>query len=186
VIALPFNCDVTAFGEGFKAYKFNGYEDFQTGEGKYLDFVETTTIGRGDPYILFVPAEAPAEYLFRDVTIDFYGTEAGFEEKGGVRFMATYAAIGEGLKDNYLVDADGAAIKAGDDASVPGYSGYLVPPTNFEGELIIRIDGTATAISTARLFKQAEGKAYNFNGQRVENLKKGQLYIIDGKKVIVK
>ena len=186
VIALPFNCDVTAFGEGFKAYKFNGYEDFQTGEGKYLDFVETTTIGRGDPHILFVPAEAPAEYLFRDVTIDFYGTEAGFEEKGGVRFKATYAAIGEGLKDNYLVDADGAAIKAGDDASVPGYSGYLVPPTNFEGDLIIRIDGTATAISTARLFKQAEGRAYNFNGQRVENLKKGQLYIIDGKKVIVK
>ena len=30
------------------------------------------------------------------------------------------------------------------------------------------------------------GEVYNLNGQRVDNLKKGGLYIVNGKKVVIK
>ena len=46
-------------------------------------------------------------------------------------------------------------------------------------------DSSTTAVSRIRE-TAAEGKVYNLRGQRVENPKKGGLYIVDGRKMVIK
>ena len=52
-------------------------------------------------------------------------------------------------------------------------------------ELKFVFEGETTGIAEMKN-KIADGKYYNLNGQRVENLKKGGLYIMNGKKVVIK
>ena len=58
-----------------------------------------------------------------------------------------------------------------------------------EADVTINIEGnvpTVDGIGAIILKSAQDGKVYNLNGQRVENPKKGQLYIVNGKTVIVK
>ncbi len=52
--------------------------------------------------------------------------------------------------------------------------------------LMIFDDGETTGISSVLRQQARDGRVYNLNGQRVENPKKGQLYIINGKQTVVK
>jgi hypothetical protein len=52
--------------------------------------------------------------------------------------------------------------------------------------LMIFDDGETTGISSVLRQQACDGRVYNLNGQRVENPKKGQLYIINGKQTVVK
>lgn len=52
--------------------------------------------------------------------------------------------------------------------------------------LMIFDDGETTSISSVLRQQARDGRVYNLNGQRVENPKKGQLYIINGKQTVVK
>lgn len=64
---------------------------------------------------------------------------------------------------------------------------YLkVPGAGAGARLMIFDDGETTGISSVLRQQARDGRVYNLNGQRVENPKKGQLYIINGKQTVVK
>jgi hypothetical protein len=51
---------------------------------------------------------------------------------------------------------------------------------------IVFDDEDATGIMSLLRQQAKDGRVYNLNGQRVENPKKGQLYIINGKQTVIK
>lgn len=57
--------------------------------------------------------------------------------------------------------------------------------TDFGAPVFFSFDNEATGIKNIQQTAE-DGKYYNLNGQRVENLKKGQIYIKNNKKVVVK
>lgn len=63
---------------------------------------------------------------------------------------------------------------------------YLKVPGAGGARLMIFDDGETTGISSVLRQQARDGRVYNLNGQRVENPKKGQLYIINGKQTVVK
>ncbi len=68
---------------------------------------------------------------------------------------------------------------------IPAGKAYL-KVAGASARLMIFDDGETTGISSVLRQQARDGRVYNLNGQRVENPKKGQLYIINGKQTVVK
>ena len=68
--------------------------------------------------------------------------------------------------------------------TIPEGKAYL-PATAGEAKNFLALDGDATAISNIEA-ASAQTTIYNVAGQRVQNIEKGGLYIVNGKKVFVK
>ena len=182
-ICLPFaltSDDLTAlFGEGWKAYEFNGYS------GGELSFNKATKFYAGYPYIVYcanVPEIAAPGYI---VTYVYFTSTAKSDIHSGITFQGTFAPMTAGsLVGKYGVTSTGKIQKAGDSATLKGFRAY------FEGNLAdarLAIYDEATGITTILDAKELNNdeNVYNLNGQRVEKAHKG-LYIINGKKVNVK
>ena len=178
-VCLPFAVtDIEEFfGADAKVYEFNDFA------GDALSFSKVTETAAATPYLVYAPAEKEySAVTLSDVTLS--GAAAGTVTKGVVTFHGTYAPIAKGdMTGYYGVTSAGKIAKAGANAWLKGFRAYFegVPAT-----ARIFIDGEATGIGsiTADGELQMEN-VYNLNGQRVENAKKG-LYIVNGKKVVVK
>ena len=73
--------------------------------------------------------------------------------------------------------------------TVPANKAYLPILTSVissSSRLSIVFNDETTGISEVKEVTNVRGEYYNLNGQRVENLKKGNLYIVNGKKILVK
>ncbi len=66
---------------------------------------------------------------------------------------------------------------------IPAGKAYI--PADGEAKNFLALDGDATAISNIEA-ASAQTTIYNVAGQRVQNIEKGGLYIVNGKKMIVK
>ena len=106
--------------------------------------------------------------------------------KGGVEFVGTYAPIAApGMNGMWGVTAAGKIGKGNSTAFINGFRAY------FNGNLagarmaFFGEDETTGIQNLIPTLSEGEG-AYNLQGQKVENLKKGQLYIKNGKKVVIK
>lgn len=188
-VCLPFaiNDIEGVFGEGAKAYAFVNYDNGVIG------FQKTTEIDAATPYVLYVPSAITEDMLFSNATIS--STTSGRVEKSGAIFRGTYApvAAGEWTKNAdsdviYGVTGQGKIAKAGASASIDGFRAYFDLPANAPASRLSFIDedGSTTIINGIVMDKTTDENVYNLNGQRVETLKKGNLYIINGKKVIRK
>ena len=89
---------------------------------------------------------------------------------------------------DYIMNTDGVAVgsKA---ATINGFCAYLKVNTNTGRIIQTLIDGVdqevVTGINGLFIENNYDGKIYNLNGQEVKNARKG-LYIINGKKVVIK
>lgn len=178
-IILPFAVsDLSVFGEGVKAYNFNGYED-----GK-LNFNATTSLNVQTPYILYAE-EAKSEIIFKKVTQFRNSTEAADLRitSNGATFQGTYAQME--MAGKWGITPDGHIAKGGADATMKGFRAYFELPEGATAPVLSLEDGPATSISLTPASAQAEEVYYDLNGRRVEKPTKG-LYIINGKKVMVK
>lgn len=106
----------------------------------------------------------------------------------------TLVAKTDGTNFNYILQSDGnggvvfnMATEAG--AYMPSGRAYLSTtyqaPAN-GARLSVVFDDDATAIENVNVSKNLNGEVYNLNGQRVDNPTKGGLYIVNGKKVVIK
>ncbi len=155
-------------------------------EESYL-YSTNEVIPAGTGVVLKAPA---GEYKFA-VT-----TEAGLEDTDNLLFgfdtpSTTVApAAGDYLfyllgVDNekvgfYWGKAEGAAFKSG------AHKAYLAVPTEVAaGVRGFTFDGTTVGINTIGV-DMPEGNAYDLQGRRVQQLQKGGLYIVDGKKMLAK
>jgi hypothetical protein len=88
-------------------------------------------------------------------------------------------------------EADGraVAVKGTADKSQKAFSAYFTGiPETLDGQTLrIQLDDEVlTGIEALKLAEQLGVRTYNLNGQRVVNPKKGGLYIVNGKQVVVK
>ena len=157
-----------------------------------LGFQNTTTFYAGYPYIVYVETAAIHADGVKLQNVEITKTTAQYDQSSGAYFRGTYAPIaaGEWTKNAetdviYGVTAAGKIAKAGANASMKGFRAYFDLPAGATARLAIYDDATGiTTILDAKELSN-DGKIYNLNGQRVENARKG-LYIVNGKKVVVK
>lgn len=183
-IALPFAPTseqmTQIFGEGWKAYYFNKYN-----EG-VLSFQSTTFIRAGVPFIVYTenaPAVAP---VLLNVTIT--ATEASADESNGASFKATWSPIAApGMEGKWGINDQAKIAKGTAKASINGLRGYFELPAASEARIEFYDGDTVTAIGSVEAVKDQSNDTYNLQGQRINQrtVKKG-LYIVNGKKMIVK
>jgi hypothetical protein len=185
-ICMPFNLNddylTSIFGEGWKAWEFNGY----TADG-VLQFHPATTFVACYPYIIYVAeaAEHADGVILNNVPVK--ADDANYDQRGDAKFQGTYDPIAapnmEGL---WGVTTEGKIAKGTNTAWMKGFRAYFELPAGTTAARLGFYDettGIMNVISASEL--DGDDKAYNMGGQRVQNPKKG-LYIVNGKKVVIK
>jgi len=184
-ICVPFqlsSTELTAiFGEGYKAYEFKSYNNGELG------FRTPTIFAAGYPYIVYSANPVAMDekgYLIKVVQLS--ATSAKSDSYGGATFQGTYAPIAApGMEGKWGVTSEARIAEGTNEASIKGFRAYFELPDGVSGARLSFFDdatGITTIIGADEL---NDDKAYNLSGQRVQNPKKG-LYIINGKKVVIK
>ncbi len=189
-IALPFaptNDILTQiFGEEWQAYEFNGYADGA------LSFKTATLFAAGYPYIIYSPAPVANEngYVVNNVNVSAATPNA--DTYGGATFQATYAPIAApNMQGKYgVVPSTGKIQKGGAGASLKGLRAYFELPADADGSKLMMVfmdeDGSATSINGIENTVADNADAFDLTGRKVNGQKKAGVYIVNGKKVVVK
>lgn len=177
-ICLPFGTAVSTFGTNAKAYAFTGYENGA------LQFSKVTTLTAGTPYLLYLDKNITSPLSVSNVTVV---SEADGAEYGTAEFLGTFAPIAApGMNGKWGVTAAGKIGKGNATAFINGFRAYFdLPDGVTPARLAISEDGISTVINDITTY-EGQKNVYNLNGQRVETIKKGGLYIINNKKQLVK
>ena len=177
-ICLPFGTAVSTFGTNAKAYAFTGYENGA------LQFSKVTTLTAGTPYLLYLDKNITSPLSVSNVTVV---SEADGAEYGTAEFQGTFAPIAApGMNGKWGVTAAGKIGKGNASAFINGFRAYFdLPDGVTPARLAISEDGISTVINDITTY-EGQKNIYNLNGQRVETIKKGGLYIINNKKQLVK
>ena len=181
-VCLPFDItDVEVFfGAGAVAYNYTDYTDGA------LKFTKVTELEASFPYIVYVKTAITTDMTLNNITIESNNNQGWYRTYNNAKFQGTYAPIAApGMEDLWGVTTEAKIAKGTDKASMKGFRAYFELPNGVSSARLAFTDedGTTTVIKAIELDKQ-NGEVYNLNGQRVENMKKGNLYIINGKKQI--
>ena len=181
-ITMPFNLsndDLTAiFGTGWKAYELKGFDGTSS-----LEFKESTQFYAGYAYIVNSVEPANNTLYKQNVTIVANPKNDSYN---GATFYGTYAPMAAGtMTGKYGVTTDGRIAKGSASATMKGFRGYLELPDNVSNVRITLPGGEVlTGINTMDNGQlSTDNEAYDLQGRRVQNAKKG-FFIINGKKVV--
>ena len=192
-ICLPFDVDdLSVFGHSAKAYEF---KEYTTAEG--LKFTERSKIKAGVPYFMTFDMsgvdEADKTYAvsFSNVTINT--TINNPAASGGLTFKGNYTPNFD-MQNKYGVACvnhsgswDWGFYKGGTNSKLNAFSAYIdgTPATS---QLAINLDDDETTSIDNVISKMSEVRSdvfFDLQGRRITNPTKG-LYIVNGKKVIIK
>lgn len=180
-ICLPFGTAVSTFGTNAKAYAFTGYENGA------LQFSKVTTLTAGTPYLLYLDKNITSPLSVSNVTVVSEADGAEYGTANTAKFQGTFAPItAPGMNGKWGVTAAGKIGKGNATAFINGFRAYFdLPDGVTPARLAISEDGISTVINDITTY-EGQKNIYNLNGQRVETIKKGGLYIINNKKQLVK
>ena len=188
-IVLPFDMSAeevkASFGESAEVAYFAG--DEKDGEGNVTVKFNKRTEGdivAGVPYLVWSEAAVSGLKFTKDVTATQHNTTGtNFD------FVGVYTTTTTSEGDYFM--QGGKFKKTGNDNTVLPFRAYLklkAPAASVRSvNVVFGEDGMPTSIDALQIdgLNGAEG-AYNLSGQKVHNLQKGRLYIVNGKKVIKK
>ncbi len=188
-IAVPFMIsDLSVFGEDVQAYQFSDYAD---GE---LKFSRTTSIPAATPCVFYTDAPSTKQITLERVTISSYNAaeEDCAVTKNEATFQGTYAPIAApGMQGKYgVVPSTGKIQKGGAGASIKALRAYFILPENVDGSKLIMTfveeEGDATSIKGIENLNIENAEMFDLSGRKVIGQKKAGIYILNGKKVVVK
>lgn len=151
--------------------------------------IATYTSSTADAVNFTTADHADANVPFLATAVDAAATELNFTDKGVVNtpesfsepFIGIYAP--QSAEGKYGINNDGKFQKGASDATVKSFHALMATiPTEARS---ITIDGISTGINNISV-KNPIQNIYNLNGVRVDKVGNKGLYIINGKKVIVK
>jgi hypothetical protein len=186
-VVLPFALtadDITnAFGADAEVATYDG--DEQNGDNVHINFTKATTVAAGVPFLLYLktaPASAP---VFTDKAVNFTVNNA---EGNVFDFVGTFANTTAATGD-YILSGGKFKNAAGGNA-INAYRAYLKLKGAAASRVSLYIDGflvenETTAITGAKMNGQQEN-VYSLSGQKMNNQLKKGIYIINGKKVVIK
>ncbi|MBR3531723.1 MAG: hypothetical protein IKN83_10190 [Bacteroidaceae bacterium] len=173
------------FGEGWKAYEFKGYND-----GEFT-FYKPSFYAAGYPYLVFTENAQVATDGYKLENINITAATALSDNYGGVTLQGTYAPMAAGtMEGKYGVVPNNndvpTIMKGGASATLKGYRGYFEIPASsgvksFSFTFVDDATGIRQFVATPD-----NGAIYDLNGNKVKNLVKGQVYIMNGQKILVK
>ena len=185
-VCLPFTIsDVEGFfGEGAVAYDYTGYSEGALTFSK----VTSTSLAASYPYIVYVKTATTEPKKVQDVTISSTNNTAFYRTYNNAKFQGTYAPMAAGtMTGNYGVTSDAKIAKGTDKASMKGFRAYFELPDGVSARIaFFDEDGTVTYIGGVSVDELTNGTVYNMQGQRITSPNKSGLYIINGKKTVVK
>ena len=182
-VCLPFEIsNVTGFfGANAKAYDFTDY----TSEGA-LNFQVTSALEAGKPYIVYVESAINDAIILSNITVSSATASNTVQNKA--TFQGTYAPMAAGtMTGKYGVTKDAKIAKGTSTASMKGFRAYFELPDGVSARIaFFDEDGTVTYIGGVSVDELTNGTVYNMQGQRITSPNKSGLYIINGKKTVVK
>ena len=210
-ICLPFAMDATqvkaAFGDDVKLGDFTGYTPtYDAGDNVTaitVNFNDATAIEANHPYIIKVSSDIK-EFTADAVTIDPQEAIVSFGETTGTGknkkyhpsdFIGTYVADFDFYSEansyplflhaNKFYYATDKTMHMKAFRAFFDLDDYLPEVEGSDAPVFISFDNNATGIENIQR-TTGDDRYYNLNGQHVENLRKGQIYIKNNKKVVVK
>ena len=171
--------------------------EFSGENGSTVNFTTASSpLKANTPYIIALPGDAYGTQslvgkntlTFSADNVDVKANAKSVSTGTNYKFVGTMTNTGS-LDNIYALNNDGDTFKKGT-ATVEPFRAYFAPTSIAATATSLAIgfgEGSATGIETLKLSNtdvKREG-FYNLNGQRVSQPKKG-LYIVNGKKVIVK
>ena len=184
-ICVPFELNSgilkTIFGKGWKAYEFKGYSDGT------LNFETATTFVAGYPYIIYVEnAQTNTDDIVL-LNVNISKLTAQYDSNNDAYFRGSYAPIAApDMNGLWGITSEGRIAKGTTEASIDGFRAYFELPSTTTGAPLLSIDGgPATRINSIDNGQLTIDNAYDLSGRRVAQPSKG-LYIINGKKVVIK
>ena len=201
-ICLPFSLnanEISNLFNGAKFQEFSGISTNGTTNGIELNFKSVTATEAGKPYLMKPVQDISMEDMtFNKKVIELTAPVAvTHKSEDGKEFSFTgifdpTAIIGPQYR--ILSGANGTELRIPGSGTMAGFRAYFVMPTDLTSEQtsttkVCMGPSEATAISQIRTDAGTHGKVYNMYGQFVSKdptrLAPG-LYIIDGKKTIIK
>jgi hypothetical protein len=181
-ICLPFAMSAeqleAAFGADAKAFEFDNFT------GGVLSFQKVTSLTAATPYLIYLPDDVNATLTINNAVVSAVAAQT--VTKGGIDFVGTYAPIiAPNMNGKWGLTAAGKIGKGNASAFINGFRAYFNGSLAGARVAFLGDDDTTTGIKMVAVESPAAEGVYNLQGQKVENLKKGGLYIINGKKVLV-
>ncbi|MBR1545245.1 MAG: hypothetical protein IJ633_00410 [Prevotella sp.] len=172
-----------------KATEMGKFYELTSVDGTTVTMTSVASTKANTPY-MFKPAKTTLSAEMVDVKKDVPASPT----VGGITFKGTYESesiVSDDSKQYYCFMADGA--KAGKFVHVTGtpvtvnpYRAYMVKLGASSRDLDVIIDGLSTGVSVVKdVRSKMDGEFYDLSGRRVMYPTKG-LYIVNGKKVIIK
>ena len=158
-------------------------------DGGTLTFGDASSIVHGKPYIVKTTSDVTS-FSASGVTI-YKDLENTSVNDGALTMMGTYTRLDAVPTGSYIIgikDGASALYRVNSNVSCAPFRAYfeLSTESTVKGNVLNMIfEGAETAINAVESQESGCGQAYNLAGQRVRSPKKG-LYIIGGKKVIIK
>ena len=174
-MVIPFAADLPS---GIEAYNLTG------DNGTTITHTDAASIAANAPVLLKSAAATSYEFTATSVAI-----AATVDESTNGKLIGTYVGTKAAADaNNYVLQNGGAGLGffkvTGTDATVKPFRAYL--NTDALASQLALDFGDVTGINAAELVKKVGNETfYNLNGQRVAQPAKG-LYIVNGKKIVVK
>ena len=163
------------------------YRQCNSISGNVMTFGEASSIEAGKPYLVKPDAEI-ANKVFSNVTLS--ATPAATVQQGvsGLAFIGTYSPkeLKTDKTEQFLTASGKLAYPSSSaNATLKGMRAYFLVPEGTEAR--VSIDGEeTTALTLVNSEKRiVNSEVYDLQGRKVANPTKG-MYIVDGKKVIIK
>lgn len=182
-IYLPFALKEEKATEMGKFYELTSYD------GSTVSMTSVASTKANTPY-MFKPAKITLSAEMVDVKKDVPASPTA----GGITFKGTYESksiVSDGSTQYYCFMADGEkdgkfVHVTGTPVTVSPYRAYMVKSGASARDLDVIIDGFATGVSVVKdIRSKMDNVFYDLSGRRVMYPTKG-LYIVNGKKVIIK
>lgn len=168
---LPFEVTADELG-ATQVAKYEGYND------KVANFKTAESVAANTPFLAMGAAETK-ELSFENKAI------VATTEPLGKDFVGVYAP--QSAKDKYGINGDGNLQKGGAGATIAAFHAYLnvINPASTPARIAIN-GSTLTVINGVTADKVANTAVYDLSGRRVYGKLQKGLYIMNGKKVVVK
>lgn len=168
---LPFYVSARELG----ASKVATYKDYTL--GKYANFDTAESVDANTPF-LTIGANEASELTFTNKGI------VATPETLGTDFVGVYAP--QGAEGKYGINDNGKIHRGGAGATIAAFHAYLNVTTGSAPAAVAFDGSTVTAINGIAADKVADTAVYDLSGRRVNGKLNKGLYIMNGKKVVVK
>ena len=184
-VVLPFtltaNQVAAAFGTGTEVYAYS--ESSEDANNVTINFNKGDGSITANVPVLIKATKASTEQTFEGVQV--VAAEEATVAGTNFDFVGVYAPMEAIPEGDYFV-GNGALYKSAGATSMKAFRAYIKAKSSEARVARFVIGGVeTTGVNALEAATAATGKVYNLNGQEVKNAKKG-LYIVNGKKVVIK